>query len=226
MKIVLLSDIHSNVPALEKVLSELEKRSVEKILCAGDLVGYYTKPNEVVNSIRENNIICVKGNHDQGIEGGGFRLNPKARKALRYSKEELSRKNRAFLRELDKRKRITLDGQDIFMTHGSPRRPLEEYVMPEEADKSLLNYFDEKPITIVLGHTHKAFDKEVREFKVLNSGSAGKARDGDLKASFAVFDTGGNSVDRFRTEYDTEKLIKGVEKELEETLAEEIWEGR
>lgn len=226
MKIGLVSDIHSNMPAMEKVISELEKRNVEKILCAGDLVGYYTRPNEVVDRIREKDITCVKGNHDQGIEGGEFRFNPKARKALRYSKEKLSHENQAFLRELDKRKRITLDDQDIFMAHGSPRRPVEEYVMPKNADKSLLNYFDEKPDTIVLGHTHKAFNKEVRGVKIVNPGSAGKPRDGDSRASFAVLDTGDNSVDRFRTEYDNGKLVNEVGEELGETLAEEIREGR
>ncbi|MFB6174612.1 MAG: metallophosphoesterase [Candidatus Nanohalobium sp.] len=226
MKVGLISDIHSNMPALREVLSELKNRNVEKILCAGDLVGYYTRPNEVVEKIREEDITCVKGNHDQGVEGGEFRFNPKARKALRYSKEKLNHENKAFLRELDERKRIKLDNQDIFMAHGSPRRPVEEYVMPEDADKSSLSYFGEKPDVVMLGHTHKAFSKEVEGVKIVNPGSVGKPRDKDPRASFAVLDTESNSVEHFRTEYSKEKFAEEVRAELGDTLAEEILEGR
>lgn len=226
MKIGLISDIHSNQPALEAVLKDLEKKDVEKVLCAGDLVGYYTRPEEVVEEIRKRNIPVVKGNHDQGVSGGSFRFNPKARKALEYSREKLSEKNKAFLRDLPERKKLELGGLNVFMAHGSPRRPVSEYVMPRDVNESLLGYFAENPDVIVLGHTHRAFEKEIGDTLFLNPGSAGKPRDGNPRPSYAVLDTEDSSIEHFRAEYDWEDFSEEVRRELGDELAGEVVNGR
>ncbi len=226
MKIGLISDVHSNTPALDAVLDELEEKNVDKVLCAGDLVGYYTRPNEVVEEIRDREIPAVKGNHDEGVSGGSFRFNPKARKALEYSREKLSEKNREFLKQLPERKRFELGGLDVFMAHGSPRRPVSEYVMPRDADESLLDFFDDNPDVMVLGHTHKAFDREVNGTLFVNPGSVGKPRDGDPRPSYAVLDTEDVSVEHFRTGYDCDGFAEEVRSELGDELAEEVVDGR
>ena len=67
MKIAVISDIHSNIYALEAVLEDMESRNIDLIACTGDLVGYGTRPNEVINTIRENRILTIMGNYDDAI---------------------------------------------------------------------------------------------------------------------------------------------------------------
>jgi putative phosphoesterase len=214
------------MPALEAVLSELEEKNVNKILCAGDLVGYYTRPKKVVEEIRDRGIPAVKGNHDEGVSGGSFRFNPKARKALKYSREKLSKENRKFLEELPERKRFERGGLDVFVAHGSPRRPLSEYLMPRDADESHRDFFNDNPDVVVLGHTHMAFNREVNGTLFMNPGSVGKPRDGDPRPSYAVLDTESRSVQHFRTLYDWKSFSEEVREKLGDELAEEVVDGR
>ena len=67
MKIALFSDIHANLPALEAVLADIDKRQVDAVYCLGDLVGYNIWPNEVINMIRQRGIPCIAGNYDFGV---------------------------------------------------------------------------------------------------------------------------------------------------------------
>lgn len=72
MKIAVISDIHSNIYALESVLDDIKNRDIDLIACTGDLVGYGTRPNEVINTIRKNRILTIMGNYDDAI--GNFKL--------------------------------------------------------------------------------------------------------------------------------------------------------
>lgn len=111
MKIAVISDIHSNIYALEAVLDDIKNRDIDLVACTGDLVGYGTRPNEVINTIRKNRILTIMGNYDDAI--GNFKLvcgcdykDPKdAEKAslsMHFTSMETTDENKKYLSSLPK----------------------------------------------------------------------------------------------------------------------------
>src|SRR6476469_7664779 len=102
MRYAIIADIHANLPALEIVLRDIKDQGCTHTVCLGDLVGYYDQPAECVRLIRELNIPCVKGNHDEYVSSDtpldGF--NPRGAEAIRWAREQLSEEDRNWLREL------------------------------------------------------------------------------------------------------------------------------
>ncbi len=201
-----IADIHANLPALEKVLEKLE--GAERILCAGDLVGYGPYPAEVIDTVREEGIICVTGNHDWAVVNNDLSwFNPLAREAIKYTRRVLSPGYIAFLRSLPWK----MEDESMVVVHGSPRDPLFEYFFPrEEAEK----------LTVV-GHSHVQFFRN----NFLNPGSVGQPRDGDPRAAFAVIE--GEKVKLRRTRYNIDEVAEEIEKVgLPSFLALRLYEGR
>lgn len=225
MKVGIISDVHANKYALESVLDELD---VEKIVCAGDIVGYGTSPNKVIEELSSKDLEAVKGNHDaKAVHQIETRLNPSAELALEYNREDLKDENWEFLEELPRSKRIKLDDVDIAVFHGSPKHELTEYVYQDQIDEAFLEeHFDEKPDLLVLGHTHAGFKKEVDETVAVNPGSVGQPRDRNPDASYAILDTEEMSVEIRRTSYDVDSAAEEVDDRFTRRLAERLIEGR
>ncbi len=220
MKVAVLADVHSNLPALERVLEET--KGMPKF-CCGDLVGYNPFPNEVIELVKRENIVSILGNHDSAVlTGDTYWFNPTAARALEWTMEELTAENLEFLKGLHH-----LYDSEFYMIHGSPRNPLEEYVHPEELDYVFADFFNyTKSDIMVLGHTHVPFARRVGERLIFNPGSVGQPRDLDPRASYAVLDTDAREVEIKRTEYDIEKTAKAiVEKGLSERLAVRLFRG-
>lgn len=225
MKIGIVADIHANYEALEAVLEELE---VERIICGGDLVGYGTDPNKVIEEVREKDSEVVRGNHDAKlVHQLETRFNPAAELALEYNREYLEDENWEYLEELPDSKTFEIDGKEFAVFHGSPKHNLAEYVYQDEVDEEWLeNNFEDAPDVIILGHTHVPFKKEIGGTLVVNPGSVGQPRDRNPDASYAVLDTDTMSVELKRTTYDVENAAEKVEKEFTGRLAERLREGR
>lgn len=225
MKVGIISDVHANLHALEAVLEELE---VEKIICAGDLIGYGTNPNEVIEELHEEDVEAVKGNHDaKAVHQIETKLNPSAELALEYNREDLKDENWEYLEQLPKSKRVEIDGVEIAIFHGSPQHELTEYVYRDEVDEEFLDeHLHEKPDLVVFGHTHAGFKKELEETTIVNPGSVGQPRDRNPDASYAVLDTEKMSVEIKRTSYDVDSAAEEVNKKFTERLAERLLEGR
>lgn len=225
MKVGLIADIHANFDALEAVLEELD---VERIVCAGDLTGYGTEPNKVVERLRDEDAEVIRGNHDAKlVHQLETRLNPAAELALEYNREFLEDENWEYIEELDNSKNVEIDGIETAIFHGSPRHELAEYVYSEEVDDEWLeDNFDSAPDLVVLGHTHVPFKKELTDTVVVNPGSVGQPRDRNPDASYAVLDTGTMSVEIKRTTYDVEEAAEKVEEDFTGKLAERLREGR
>jgi putative phosphoesterase len=220
MKIAVLADIHANLPALESVLAEAGDMPK---FCCGDLVGYNPFPNEVIGLAAEKNIVSILGNHDHAVLSGdtsGF--NSTAKFAIEWTKDELTRENLNFLKQLP----MVYDNE-IYMSHGSPKEVLEEYVYEDDPDYVFLDFFNyTKNNIIVLGHTHVPFVKRVDEKLIFNPGSAGQPRDLDCRASFAVLDTETLDVEIKRVDYDIERTAKRIEEEgLPGRLAMRLFRG-
>ncbi|MBC7235853.1 MAG: metallophosphoesterase family protein, partial [Chloroflexi bacterium] len=131
MRILVLSDIHSNLVALEAVLAEVS--AFDMIWSLGDVVGYGPRPNECIARLREFEHIAIAGNHDWGVLGkadlGMF--NPDARQANLWNRAQLSESSRAYLEALPETR---VEG-DFTLAHGSPRKPIWEYLLYPDVAK-------------------------------------------------------------------------------------------
>ncbi len=238
----IISDIHSNLEALEQVLAQLTL--VDNKVCLGDMVGYGPNPNQCIHRIRSLNIPSVAGNHDKAVTGEMELtwFNPNARDAVNWTKKEISQENLEYLIKLP----LILEEDDFYMVHGGLRSPLEEYIT---SVSDAIPTFEKmkKPLCFV-GHSHVPLavamkkdgnydgwvltDKQevlVDNYKkvIINVGGVGQPRDGDARASFGIYDTGTRIFTLRRIEYDFAKVqAKMREVGLPLPLIERLQYGR
>jgi len=216
MKLGIISDVHSNLIALKKVLSEL--KDVGMIIHAGDIVGYNPYPNEVVKIFREKNIFSILGNHDRAvITGDTSGFNPFAAESVHWTRNALSDENLSFLKTLKKREKIKIGKTNIAVIHGSPWDD-DGYVY-ENGLSSL--FLDEVNADIlVYGHTHVPCLKRFSNGIIINPGSVGQPRDGNPKACFCILDPDKKSAEIKRIDYDINTVMqKIIEYKLPDILA-------
>jgi diadenosine tetraphosphatase ApaH/serine/threonine PP2A family protein phosphatase len=215
--VAVLSDIHSNLVALDAVLESIGR--VDAIWHLGDVVGYGPWPDEVVDRLREVGAIGVKGNHDDAACGGASveRFNPTARRAAEWTRDRISASTRRHLLQLPET--LAPEGTPFTLAHGSPRDPLFEYVFSRAAAEANLAAFS-TPFCLV-GHTHVplVFREDPGGMRVLeprpgttlhlderrailNPGSVGQPRDGDPEASYLMLDTAAATATWRRVAYD------------------------
>lgn len=156
MRVLVLSDIHANLVALETVLSAAAGK-YDALWCLGDIVGYGPRPNECIEIIRDKAAACVIGNHDwAALERPGINVddfNPHARFAVLWTRDQLSQPNRAFLDSLADAPIRPIAGESVLMTHASPREPVWEYILAPSTALENFMEFDEE--ICLVGHTHK-----------------------------------------------------------------------
>lgn len=208
-----IADPHSNMNALEAVLEDMPR--VDRIICAGDLVGYGPDPNEVVDRLREEGVDAVMGNHDFAVANRKYgSLSETAADVARWTRRELEEDNLEFLKGLPETLRME-EGYDIFMVHGTPRKPLKEYIYPGVSNRVLAKMtkgVDDD--LIVLGHTHVPLNQTIQGKVVLNPGAVGQPRDRDPKAGYIVLKLGREmEVIQNRVSYD----IDGTEQKIKES---------
>lgn len=220
-----LSDIHANLPALEAVLDHAPP---EPVLFCGDLIGYYVWPNEVAEVARDRSFRGVRGNHDEAlVSGSTFGFRGEAARMIRWTEEEISDENRAFIEDLPYSRREEVDGADVLMVHGSPSAPVEEYVYPDRVDSAFLDRQGVDADVLLMGHTHVPFAKTVDDTLVVNPGSVGQPRDGDPRAAYATLDPAAGEAEIHRVDYDRERVAEEMRaRDLPERLAERLAEGR
>ncbi|HYN88045.1 MAG TPA: metallophosphoesterase family protein [Ardenticatenaceae bacterium] len=211
MRYLIISDIHANLVALETVLADAELSTIDEIWCLGDVVGYGPNPNECVARVRElATERCLVGNHDYAaldrIDISDF--NPEARRAVMWTREQLTPESAAFLEKLPGR--MDSVAEHFTLAHASPRHPIWEYILsPAVAAEN----FPAFPTQFCLvGHTHQpvifsqdaqsglvemlqpVFDTPIAIAEangvrlIINPGSVGQPRDGDPRASYAIYD--------------------------------------
>ena len=244
MKTAIISDIHSNLAALESVLACIDSLACDRLICCGDIVGYAADPNEVTAKLRAAVTIAIRGNHDVALldprMAEGF--NTYAREAIFWTRGELSAENTDYLRALKDQEQL----DDIILAHGSLLDPDEYIFSPFQAARSL----EIAPCRITaVGHTHYpevyrytpsdglcrdilasegAIDLEEGFRYLVNAGSVGQPRDGDWRAAFAVYDNQGpGKIELHRVEYDVHTTAEKIRKVgLPSLLADRLFEGR
>jgi diadenosine tetraphosphatase ApaH/serine/threonine PP2A family protein phosphatase len=217
MRILVITDVHANITALEAVLADAGE--FDATWCLGDLVGYGPDPNEVIESIRQlPNLSCLMGNHDAAslnkIETSAF--NTEARQALKWTQKFLSDASLNFLKSLPEKLNIG----DVTLAHGSPRYPIWEYLLDTRNATSNFDFFE--TAFCFVGHTHlpviyvldgsidaAQLDIPVANTRInlkwrsiVNPGSVGQPRDRDTRAAFALYTPDDNTWDYRRVAYD------------------------
>ncbi len=244
MRYAVISDVHSNLEALDAVLSDIEKRfegNPPPVLFLGDAVGYGPDPNECVKLIKETTALQLAGNHDRAVLGltDIEYFNEYARAAILWTQGVISDESKEILRALPVDARMR--EEDLYLVHSTPKRPLLwNYLLTIGDAEVNFDYFSER--ICLLGHSHLPFILErlptgemtthtgkTRLLKprryIINAGSVGQPRDGDPRACYAVLDE--KSAELIRVPYDIEKTQrKMTEAGLPEFLIERLAQGR
>lgn len=204
MKIGLIADVHANSVALNAVLDDM--KDVDVILCAGDIVGYNPFPNETIEILKKHHVKCVRGNYDNAVITGDTQwFNPMATTTIRWTVSHLTRENHKFLQALPEH--IDLNG--VTVHHGSPNK-LREFVF-ENDHEQFCKIFDPFDVhVIVFGHTHSPLMEVCGDKIILNPGSVGQPRDGDPRASYAIWDTDTKDFKICRVVYDIKKVQEKI----------------
>ncbi len=228
MKIAVISDIHSNLYALDSVLADIETKDVDMIVCTGDLVGYGTRPNEVIETLKKNKILTIMGNYDDAI--GNLKIvcgcdypDPKdAEKAglsMHFTGQTTTNENKEYLRNLPKELIFTFDNKTIRFVHGSTRL-INEYLKEnsKEADEVMSELVEN---ILVCGHTHIPYAKYYDEKLLINAGSVGKPKTGNPNANYVIIDIKNEDeisktpssveVEIIEVEYDFERIANEIE---------------
>ncbi|CAN5234480.1 metallophosphoesterase family protein [soil metagenome] len=246
MKYALISDIHSNLPALEAVLAEIDGREdVGAVYHLGDLVGYAPWPNEVVALLRERHIPGIAGNYDSTVATGYKHCGCKADSprgeelshlSYEWTRARVSAQTRRALGELPFRMDLrTMGGHksrtQIILVHGTPTLNT-LYWTEDRPDSFALKMAKaagaREGDLIAFGHTHKPWHREVEGIHFLNTGSVGKPKDGDWRAGYVLVEaveevTG---VEFVRVEYDVERAAEGIlSSELPDEFAGQLRAG-
>ncbi|MBF0245267.1 MAG: metallophosphoesterase family protein [Planctomycetes bacterium] len=229
--IAIISDIHSNQEALTAVLGDIRARDIEQVLVLGDVIGYGPDPEACLALIRAAHPLAVlMGNHEQAlIEGCPDNMRAIARTPIDWTRERCSVEDLAWIADWPN----LCEGEGFMAVHGSPRDPVLEYIMPlsiRRPEKMLEIFTIIGDRVCAVGHTHQPgiFTRglefiRARECKdgiypcggepfIINVGSVGQPRDGDVRSSYAIYD--GESVVFRRVEYDftkTQEKIRAIE---------------
>jgi predicted phosphodiesterase len=235
MRVLIISDIHANLTALEAVFSDAG--AFDAIWCLGDLIGYGPDPNECINRVKEQpNLLCIIGNHDSAVLDNldPYTFNTEAREAIEWTKNALSESSFIFLRSLPE-KTDTLNlypdvDNQITLAHGSPRLPVWEYLLDIHTATQNFKSFD--TAYCLVGHTHLPIIFHYIEERgsarpmvpeagnriqlspraIINPGSVGQPRDRDPRASYMIYDPYTEIIEYRRVVYDIQSVQERMRK--------------
>lgn len=216
-RIAVLSDIHSNITAFEAVLGDLDTQDYDIVINLGDLVGYYTHPNEVMAKSVDLFDFGVMGNHDfAAIEPENLlfsTLNKNAQIALQHNKDILSSGFHSYLRSQPMKMVLQTNHGDITMVHGDPLT-IFGYIygstpetMTTEIMKALA-YVDTE--FLFVGHTHIQGKLMTPNKIYVNPGAVGQPRDGDPRAAYSIVDLEEQEIDLRRVKYDISEVQSSI----------------
>ena len=207
MKLLIVSDIHSNYEALAAVA---HVENADEIWCLGDLVDYGPEPAEVVQWVRHHVDQCVLGNHDYALAfNKDCRCSPRFRRLSELSREMnralLSPEQIEFLRELPRSRNVEADGCRFHLSHAAPGGDIYRYdLMPKISDEVLIDASrDIDADFIFCGHTHFPMLRKIGNKVFVNPGAVGLQHDGNWRASYAIWNDG--IVKLHRVKYEVEK---------------------
>jgi len=229
MRVLVISDVHSNLTALEAVLADAGSWDI--IWSLGDIVGYGPEPNECIARLSAEKHMAIAGNHDWAVLGklDLEDFNHDARRAILWTREQLNPLSLAYLQALPE---VLIEG-DFTLAHGSPRSPIWEYLLSPGAAKVSFSYFH--TLVCLVGHTHMPvrFRDHLpsnlcqvilpqegarillgQEREIINPGGVGQPRDGDSRAAYLLLDSEQRTFEYRRVGYDiveTQRKMRAAE---------------
>ncbi|HEX9667071.1 MAG TPA: YfcE family phosphodiesterase [Thermodesulfobacteriota bacterium] len=209
MKILILSDIHANIEALQTIMEEYDY-----LICLGDLVDYGPSPRECIDFMKKNAYAIVRGNHDNAVAFGADCKCSEAYKPMSVKTRELMREilgqdEISYLSSLPLNTTIELSGARFFLAHATPTENLFKYLPPDSPDYDWQEEIKGLDADFVLlGHTHLSLIKKIGKTTVINPGSVGQSKDVPGVASYAVWNDGETEIKR--VEYDINKTVEKI----------------
>jgi diadenosine tetraphosphatase ApaH/serine/threonine PP2A family protein phosphatase len=245
MHLAIVSDIHSNHPALEAVLASCDERGVDAIWCLGDVVGYGAAPDECARTVSERCELSLVGNHDLAVLGEleVSAFSPAAAAAVEWTRSNSSPETIEYLRGLQP----SDESLEVGLYHASPRDPVWEYVLYMDQAAECIRIQSGR--VSLIGHSHVALffgapegdDDSLRGSHaesgtrlevgsgrwLLNPGSVGQPRDGDPRAAWLELDTDAWTASYHRVEYDIDTAAEAIESAgLPPQLARRLYVGQ
>jgi putative phosphoesterase len=205
MKILIISDLHANLEALAAI-----PKGFDQLWVLGDLVNYGPNPSEVIEFVRENAAIVVRGNHDHSL---AFDEDPRCSPRFRamadetrtYTRSVLSEGQREYLRSLPLKAAVDVDKTAFLMCHAVPADPLFEY-RREESPEWLADEVGPGVDLELVGHTHLPFRRSLEDRLIVNPGSVGQPKHGRAEACYATWQDGRITLEA--AEYDVERTVE------------------
>jgi len=256
--LAIISDIHSNVEALTAVLADIASRGIKQIICLGDVLGYGPQPGQCLDLIMQSVSLSLMGNHDYAVLYEPNKFNLGAETACFWTRQKLedepdAAKRNARWEFLGKMPvKHVIDGSDMgvgqmVFVHGSPRRPINEYIFPDDvynAPAKIHSVFERFEHLCFVGHTHvpgafietpdfyspdeleMVFEVNPARKALINVGSVGQPRDRDNRASYVYVESG--KIHFVRVPYNVEAVVEKVRaiQELDDYLGVRLKEGR
>jgi diadenosine tetraphosphatase ApaH/serine/threonine PP2A family protein phosphatase len=252
MRLAILSDVHSNLPALEAVLEDVGRSGADELWCLGDVVGYGAQPDACARLVSEHCSLCLVGNHDLAVLGelDISAFSPAAAAAVEWTRANCEPETMEFLRGLEPSE----TSREVALYHASPRDPVWEYVLwPEQAAECIA--VQAARVSLV-GHSHVALffvtpdgvvegsrrvEDSVRGAQasagttldlsqgrwLINPGGAGQPRDGDPRAAWLELDTESWTATYRRVGYDIDRAAEAIEaNDLPAQLARRLYVGQ
>jgi predicted phosphodiesterase len=217
MRYAIIADIHANLAAFQAVLEDIRgKGGVDEIWCLGDIVGYGPDPRQCIELVKKHCTLCIAGNHDLAAIGKLelSYFNPAAAEACQWTTAQLNPIDTRYLQDLP----LKVEKGDFLLVHGSPVEPTLEYIISASIAEKNFAFFANK--YCLAGHSHipAAFKEEGKTCQaihltvgvglvmhthrmIVNPGSVGQPRDGDPRASYAIYDSEGLMLRLYRVEY-------------------------
>jgi putative phosphoesterase len=236
MKFAIIGDIHSNKYALKSVLDDIQRKNVDFILSTGDLVGYLTHPNEVIEMLRKHNVLSIMGNHDQRLANASPISIKKIKSmtsdevfskgSLAFNSLEITSDNRMYLKNLPLQLKLSLNGFELLLVHGSPSK-IDEYLYPDSEELIEFSQNIDENI-IISGHTHLPYHLIKNDKHFINPGSVGKPKDRRYEATYMILDiTNEIRSNIVQVDYPIDELIKAIKKNpfISNDLIDHLKEG-
>lgn len=243
MLVGIIADLHANLEATQAVLHQLDLIRPKKIVCLGDITGYYANPNEVIEEVRKRGIETIMGNHDAavcGIEEPWF-FNEAAQSAVRWQSENLLDEHRAWLAGAPTEMRIN---EDVLAVHGAPGNRDDYIVDWLDAMRHVEHLIRANARVCFFGHSHRVslfsergasprsvqsncYNLALDNRYFINPGSVGQPRDHDPRAAFGLYESEKRMFEFCRVDYDFEKTAqKAINAGLPPALANRLYKGK
>ena len=213
-----ISDIHGNMPALEAVLDEIDRMGCDKVICLGDICGYYCMINECIEILRKREIYSLMGNHDYYMISGMCCDSKTVKMCIDYQRQIITDSNLTWIQGLTPQ----YDADYYSIRHGGWEDPLEERIFGFDFE----SVWDYKQKIFFSGHTHVQKLETGGGRTYCNPGSVGQPRDGDARAAFAVMDEGLH-IYLYRVAYDIDRIVEEMKRHAQgDWIWKWLYEGK